>query len=122
MTIIITAVAMGMATGILSGLMGVGGGVILVPMLSVFLGLPQHLAQGISMLVIIPTAIAGVLHFHKDKLINYRVAGFLAAGAVFGSLLSSNFVQYIPADYLKKLFGIFVIYTGMRMILIKPKK
>ena len=121
MTLMLTALVMGLATGILSGLMGVGGGVILVPMLAVFLNLPQHLAQGISMVVIIPTAIAGIIHFHKEKLINYQVAGLLAAGAVLGSLISSNFVQYIPAADLKRLFGIFVIYTGAKMILAKPK-
>ncbi|MCX7779362.1 MAG: sulfite exporter TauE/SafE family protein [Negativicutes bacterium] len=122
MTLWATAIAMGMATGILSGLMGVGGGVILVPMLAVFLGIPQHTAQGISMIVIIPTAIAGIMHLMKEKLVNYRVAGFLALGAVCGSLISANFVQYIPGDALKKIFGIFVIFTGIRMILAKPKQ
>lgn len=122
MTLLITAVTMGLATGLLSGIMGVGGGVILVPMLAVFLNLPQHLAQGVSMIVIIPTAIAGIIHFYKEKLIDFRVAGLLAAGAIVGSLLSSNLVQYIPGADLKRIFGAFVIYTGIRMILAKPKK
>lgn len=121
MTLMITAITMGLATGLLSGIMGVGGGVILVPMLAVFLNLPQHLAQGVSMIVIIPTAIAGILHFYKEKLIDFRVAGLLATGAVAGSLLSSNLVQYIPGADLKRIFGAFVIYTGIRMILAKPK-
>lgn len=121
MTLMITAVTMGLATGLLSGIMGVGGGVILVPMLAVFLNLPQHLAQGVSMIVIIPTAIAGIIHFYKEKLIDFRVAGLLAAGAIAGSLLSSNLVQYIPGADLKRIFGAFVIYTGIRMILAKPK-
>jgi uncharacterized membrane protein YfcA len=116
------AIAMGLATGILSGLMGVGGGVILVPMLVILLGIPQHMAQGISMLVIIPTAIAGIIHFVKDKLVNVRVATYLAVGAVAGSLISSNVVQYIPAADLKKVFGVFVFITGIRMIFPKQKK
>lgn len=117
----LTAILMGLATGLLSGIMGVGGGVILVPMLAVFMNVPQHLAQGISMIVIIPTAIAGILHFYKEKLINFRVAGLLATGAIAGSLISSNLVQYIPGADLKRIFGAFVIYTGIRMILAKPK-
>ncbi|EAX46360.1 conserved hypothetical protein [Thermosinus carboxydivorans Nor1] len=121
MTALITFV-MGLFAGILSGLLGIGGGVVLVPMMVFFLGISQHTAQGISMLVIIPTAIAGILQFHKDKLINYRVAGYLALGAIAGALLSANFVQAIPAETLKRLFGIFVIVTGLRMVLAKPKK
>lgn len=112
----------GCITGILSGLLGIGGGVVLVPMLIFFLGFSQHMAQGISLLFIIPTAIAGLVQFHRDKLVDYRVAAYLAAGAIVGALLSANLAQNIPADDLKRLFGIFVIYTGIRMILAKPKK
>lgn len=121
MSITITAIIMGLVTGLLSGIMGVGGGVILVPMLAVILNLPQHLAQGVSMIVIIPTALVGIIHFYKEKLIDFRVAGLLAAGAVTGSLFSSNIVQYVPGADLKRIFGAFVIYTGVRMILAKPK-
>lgn len=120
MTIAIT-LAMGLFAGILSGLLGIGGGVVLVPMMVFILGVAQHTAQGISMIVIIPTALAGIMQFHKDKLIDYRVAAYLATGAVLGALISANFVQNIPADILKRVFGIFVILTGLRMILTKQK-
>jgi hypothetical protein len=113
---------LGLIGGILSGLMGVGGGVVLVPMMVLILGITQHTAQGISMMVIIPTALVGIWHFHKEKIVNYRMAGYLATGAVCGALISSNFVQYIPAADLKKIFGVFIIYTGIRMIRAKPKK
>lgn len=118
---ILTIFLMGLITGILSGLFGVGGGIILIPMLVLILGVGQHYAQGISMLMMIPTAIVGIYHFHKDKLVNYRMAGYMAAGAVVGALISANFVQYIPADILKKFFGCFIIVVGVRMLWIKPK-
>ena len=121
MMVMLMAIAMGAVTGLLSGIMGVGGGVILVPMLAVLLNVPQHLAQGISMIVIIPTALAGLFHFYKKKLINYRVAGYLTTGAIIGTLVSSNLVQYIPSSDLKRIFGIFVMYTGTRMLLAKKK-
>ena len=114
--------SMGLITGILSGLFGVGGGIILIPMLVLLLGVTQHSAQGISMLMMIPTAIVGIYHFHKDKLVNYHMATYMATGAVVGALISANFVQYIPADILKKIFGVFIIYAGAKMIWTKPQK
>lgn len=116
MMTILTIIAIGLTTGILSGLLGIGGGVVMVPMLVLFLGLEQHLAQGISMLVIIPTSVVAIWQLHKSRLVDYRMAAYLAAGAVAGALLSANFVQYIPAAYLKKIFGVFVMYAGARMI------
>lgn len=122
MTTVLVIFALGLFGGVLSGLLGIGGGVVMVPLMVLVLGMAQHIAQGVSMLVIIPTALVAIWHFHKDKLVNYRMAALLAAGAVCGALISANFVQYIPAADLKKLFGVFVIYTGIRMIRAKPKK
>jgi uncharacterized membrane protein YfcA len=122
MTAIVLTLAIGLVGGVLSGLLGIGGGVVLIPMMVFFLGIAQHTAQGISMLVIIPTALVALWHFHKDKLVDYRMAGMLALGAVSGALVTANFVQYIPGGDLKKLFGVFIIYTGIRMVAAKPKK
>lgn len=121
MMIMILTILIGMIAGLLSGLLGIGGGTVLIPMLTFFLGLSQHLAQGISMVFIIPTAIAGLVQFYKEKLLDLRVAALLAIGAIIGALISSSFVHLIPGDDLKKLFGCFVIFTGIRMIWIKPK-
>jgi uncharacterized membrane protein YfcA len=112
---------MGLGTGVLSGLMGVGGGVVLVPMMVFILGTAQHLAQGISMLFIIPTALSGLWHLYKSKLVDLRVAGLVAAGAIVGTAISANVVQYIPSAELKKAFGCFVLYSGFRMVKQKKK-
>lgn len=117
----IIILAMGLSTGILSGLLGVGGGVVLVPMMVFILGAEQHMAQGVSMLFIIPTALSGLYHLFKCKLVNLRVAMFIASGAIVGALVSANFVQHIPAADLKKLFGAFVIFSGIRMVMPKKK-
>ncbi len=114
--------AMGLTAGVISGLLGVGGGAVLVPMLVFFLGLTQHMAQGISLVYIIPTAIAGLIQLHRKQLVDYRMAMYLAIGSVAGALLSANFVQYIPGSDLKRIFGVFVIFTGVRMIMAKEKK
>ena len=121
MITIISTVGIGLIAGVLSGLLGIGGGVIMVPLMVFVLGIGQHMAQGISMLVIIPTSLVAIYHLHKDNLVDYRISAYLAAGAVTGALISANYVQYIPAGDLKRLFGIFIIFTGVRMLLAKKK-
>lgn len=121
MTDVIILLGMGLGTGVLSGLLGVGGGVVLVPMMVFILGTAQHLAQGISMLFIIPTALSGLWHLYKNKLVDFRVAGLIAVGAIVGTAISANFVQFIPAAELKKAFGAFVLYSGFRMMMPKKK-
>ena len=116
-----TILAMGLSTGVLSGLMGVGGGVVLIPMLVFIMGTEQHIAQGISMLFIIPTALSGLYHLRKNKLVDWLIALFLALGYIAGALVRSNFVQYIASEDLKKRFGAFVIYSGIRMVIPKKK-
>ena len=117
MTIVLVTLLAGILTGILSGLLGVGGGIILIPIMIFVLGMSQHAAQGISLLVIIPTALAGLWQLHKAKLINYEVALYLAIGSIIGALISASLVQYVPAANLKLLFGIFVIIIGIATIL-----
>lgn len=116
MTIVLITLLSGMLSGILSGLLGLGGGVILIPVMLFILHMSQHTAQGISLLVIIPTALAGIWQLHKAKLVNYKLALYLASGSIIGALVSANFVQYIPADYLKLLFGIFIICIGCKIL------
>ena len=113
--IIVFTLITGIVAGILSGLLGVGGGIVLVPMMVFGLGLDQHISQGISLIVIIPTALAGIWQLQKDKLVHYEAAAYLAIGAVAGAMISSYFVQDIPAEVLKKFFGAFIIFAGARM-------
>lgn len=116
-------VVLGFGAGILTGIMGVGGGVVMVPMMVLLLGVSQHLAQGISMLVIIPTVMVAILKLRNSNLFEYRTALLLAAGSIAGSLLSSNIVQLIDGMVLKRIFGVLVVYSSIRMILpAKAKK
>ena len=116
-------VVLGFGAGILTGIMGVGGGVVMVPMMVLLLGVSQHLAQGISMLVIIPTVMVAILKLRNSNLFEFRTALLLAAGSIVGSLLSSNMVQLIDGVILKRIFGVLVVYSSIRMILpAKAKK
>lgn len=116
MTLIIT-VLIGLAAGGLSGLLGIGGGAIVVPALVLGLGITQHLAQGVSLAVIIPTSIAGLFNFHRKGLIIYRMAAWLAVGSIAGMLISAYYVHFIPSFILKKYFGIFLALVGVRMLI-----
>jgi hypothetical protein len=118
---LIIPVLVGLIMGVSSGLMGVGGGIILIPMLVLGLGKTQHLAQGISLAVIIPTAISGLITFHRKGLVDYPRASLLAIGAVVGAICSAGYVQYIPAAILKKVFGVVLVIIGASMLLSKSK-
>lgn len=116
---LVAPLLIGVVTGVLSGLLGVGGGMIIIPALVLWLGTTQHLAQGVSLAVIVPTALAGLVNFHRKGLVSYSMAGWLTAGSIAGILLSSNFVHLVPPLMLKKLFGVFLIIVGLRMFFSK---
>jgi uncharacterized membrane protein YfcA len=114
---LIIPILIGIAAGGLSGLLGIGGGAVVVPSLVLGLGTTQHLAQGVSLAVIIPTALTGLWTFHRKGLIMYKTAGIMAVGAIFGVLISSFYVHLIPSLMLKKYFGFFLAIVGLRMLM-----
>ena len=85
MAMTVLPVILGFFAGILTGIMGIGGGVVLVPMMVLLLGVQQHLAQGISMLVIIPTVLVAIFKLRNSRLFQFRMALLLAAGSMLGS-------------------------------------
>ncbi len=112
----LTALAVGLFTGIVSGLMGIGGGNILVPASTILLGLAQHQAQGVSLLVIIPTAISGAWSHYRRGNVDSRVAVLLSLGAVVGGLIGARVAQGIPADQLRVIFGLILVYFAQRYL------
>jgi Predicted permeases len=101
--------------GTLAGLLGVGGGFIMVPLLVMIMGLEQQTAQGISLLVIIPTSMVALWRLHKNNMVEWGISALMASGAIFGAMLTSNYVQYIPAQTLTRIFGFCVILVGIKM-------
>ncbi|HEV2123575.1 MAG TPA: sulfite exporter TauE/SafE family protein [Chloroflexota bacterium] len=110
------ALSVGLLTGIISGLMGIGGGNIMVPASTILLHLGQHVAQGVSLIVIVPTAVSGAwTHFTRGN-VNVRVALFLAPGAVIGGLLGAQLAQAVPGVQLRTIFGILLFYFALRYL------
>jgi uncharacterized protein len=109
-------IAAGVAAGGLSAALGVGGGVMMVPFILLVLGEGQHLAEGTSLLVIVPTAIAGVYIHAKRGFVDFRAAAVLGFLGVVGSFAGAKLALALDADVLTILFGILVIVVGLDMI------
>ncbi len=104
-----------MIVGIFSALFGVGGGILMVPFMVVILEESQHLAEGTSLLVIVPTALAGAIAHHRRGYVKLELAARMAAGGVFGALAGGFLAHELDPDSLRKGFSVFVAVMGVRM-------
>ena len=110
------ALVVGAVAGVLSGLLGIGGGAIMVPAMTLLMGMSQHLAQGTSLLVIIPTAISGsITHFRMGN-IRLETAAWLSGGGVVGAVGGAFLALASPDAILRLLFGCYLAFTGTRML------
>ncbi|HVE61062.1 MAG TPA: sulfite exporter TauE/SafE family protein [Chitinophagaceae bacterium] len=120
--IILLIIIIGLFAGILSGLVGVGGGIILVPALVYFLNYSQHQAQGTSLGVLtFPVVIVAFLKYYYDtrkmgEPIDFKVIGLLAIGFVVGGFLGSSLALKIDKEALRKIFAIILFYTAFQML------
>ena len=109
--------AIGLAAGFLAGLLGIGGGILIVPALVLLLGFDQHLAQGTSLVVIIPAALAGsVTHYRRGRL-QLRDAAFVAAGGVLGAAVGSLSALSLDDVLLQRLFAVVLLVVALRMLM-----
>ena len=120
---IIIIILTGLAAGILGGMVGIGGGIIIVPCLVYFLAFSQHMAQGTSLaLMLFPVGILGVINYYKKGFVDFRYAGILAVGFVLGSYLGSKFSLSLPQENVKKIFAVIMILVAVKMLFFdKPK-
>ena len=112
---IVIAILTGMTTGILSGLLGIGGGAILVASAVVFMGIGQHAAQAAALVAMIPTALVGVAKHHRNKMINYQVVPYLAVGLIFGGAVGAYVANSISELLLRKIFSAFFAIMSLQM-------
>ena len=107
---------LGLTAGFLAGLLGIGGGVLMVPAMVLLFGFDQHVAQGTSLLVIIPAAITGSYTHHRNGRLVVRDAAMLAAGGVIGAVIGSVFALSIEDELLRKLFAAFLLVSAIRIL------
>ncbi|MFI5155185.1 MAG: sulfite exporter TauE/SafE family protein [Chitinophagales bacterium] len=114
---VLIIILIGLAAGMLSGLVGVGGGIIIVPALVFFLGFSQHQAIGTSLgILLLPAGILAVMNYYKKGFIDLKVVLILFIGYVVGSYFGSNISLNVSQDALKKAFAIMLIITAVKML------
>lgn len=114
---ILIVIVIGVAAGMLSGLVGIGGGLIIVPALVYFMGMSQHSAQGTSLaLILLPVGIFAVLNYYNKGFIDLKIVWLLAIGFVAGGYLGSKIAINLPQDTIKKCFAILMILVAVKML------
>ncbi len=115
-TMVIGLVILGLLAGYLSGLVGIGGGIIMVPVLVLLFGFTQHKAQGTTLaLLMIPVGIFGVMNYHKTGNVDIKTAFLLCCGFVLGSYLGSKTAISLSQDALRKIFAVLMFIVAIRM-------
>jgi uncharacterized membrane protein YfcA len=114
--------AIGVMAGVLAGLLGIGGGLVMVPAMVLALGFDQHVAQGTSLLVIIPAALSGSITHYRNGRVSFRDAAFLAGGGVLGATLGSGLALSVDDALLRKLFALFLLAVAARMLLTRGRQ
>ena len=108
----------GLAAGMLSGIAGVGGGVIVIPALVFALGMSQFEAQGTSLAMMVPPiGLMAAINYYQEGYINWKYALVLAIFFVIGSHLGSKFILDIPQNTVRKGFAVFIILVGIKMLI-----
>ena len=119
-TMLLLLVAIGLVTGIMAGMLGIGGAIIMIPALAFFLGFSQHMAQGTSLAVMLPPiGIIATWNYWKAGQVNLKFAIILAAAFIIGSYFGSKFALNLPQTVLKKIFGLLLLLVAAKMLLSK---
>lgn len=121
LTVLVSLIIIGLAAGILSGFMGVGGGVVMIPLMMLFLGFDQHEAQGMSLAVLaVPvTFIAAYTYHTSGHPINWKFAIIIALFFVVGGYIGSKFAVKIDQSILKKIFASILVIAALKLFFSK---
>jgi uncharacterized protein len=126
--IILILIIVGIAAGMLGGMVGVGGGIIIVPALVYFIGMNQHTAQGTSLgLIMLPVGILGFLQYYSTcktngHPIDFKIIGILAIGFVLGSFFGSKISLGLSVATVKKVFACLLILIAIKMLFFDKAK
>lgn len=116
---ILVLVLIGIAAGMLAGLVGVGGGVIIIPALIYFLGFTQKEAQGTSLgILLLPVGILAVMNYYKQGFIDIKVVIIISLAFIVGGFFGSKLALSVSQDTLRKLFGTLLLILAIKMLFI----
>lgn len=116
----IRLVLLGATAGVLSGLLGIGGGIILVPALVLLVGLTQQEAQGTTLIFLTaPFGLLAALTYYQSGYVDFTIAAFIGIGFFFGAFLGAKVATNVPNIVLKKVFGVALLLVAVYFLLFK---
>jgi hypothetical protein len=108
----------GLAAGLMSGMLGIGGGIIIIPALITLLGYSQKEAQGTSLALLLPPiGLLAVINYYKSGYLNLRAAGIMIITFVIGSYITSKYVVSLPENIIKKIFAVFLLFYSIKLFM-----
>lgn len=114
---LLTCLGIGVVSGVIAALCGVGGGVVMVPAFVFFLALPQKTAVATSLAIIIPTALMATTQNAKNDLVNWKVAAVTAISASLFAYFGAGWLKSFSNETLTRIFGTVLVIFGLRMLL-----
>ena len=113
-------VVLGIITGIFSGILGLGGGVIIIPLLVFFCGFTQHMAQGTTLAMMVPPiGLVAAWMYYKKGFVNLPAALFICLGFIAGSVLGAQIATHVPGIALRRTFGVVMLLMSLKLIFAK---
>jgi len=110
----------GLLGGVISGMLGIGGGIVMVPALAFLFGLSQHQAQGTTLaLMVPPIGLLAAWTYYKAGFVDLKIAAFVCLGFFLGGLVGAKLVVGLPDTLLRKIFGVALLIIAIKMILTK---
>jgi hypothetical protein len=118
--VLLLLLLIGLVTGLMAGMLGIGGAIIMIPSLVFFMGFSQQMSQGTSLAVMLPPiGIFAVYNYWKAGQVNVKFALVLAVAFIAGSYFGSKLALDIPQNILKKIFGTLLLAVALKMLLSK---
>jgi uncharacterized protein len=113
-------IGIGIVTGVMAGMLGIGGAIIMIPALVFFMGFSQQTAQGTSLAVMLPPiGIIAAFNYYKAGHVNFKFALILACAFLLGSYFGSKLALNLPQAALKKIFGVLLLLVAAKMLFTK---
>ena len=117
MSAVLAYIVLGVVAGIISGLVGIGGGIIIVPALVLVFGMNQLQAQGTTLaLLVAPVGLLAAWTYYINGLVDLKIAGLIIVGFVVGGYLGAKVAVGLPHDLLQKIFGVVLLLVSIKML------
>jgi uncharacterized protein len=114
---ILILLVIGIMTGVMAGMLGIGGGLVVIPALVIFMGMSQQTAQGTSLAMMLPPiGILAAYNYYKAGHVDIKIAIVLAITFIAGSYFGSKLAIRLPQELMKKIFGIFLLLVAIKML------